>query len=113
MPIREEHIPKDFVVKINAIYKRIKISDIFYFKSDGKYILLAIESREFAIKLRLKNLKEILPLNFVQCHASFVVNLDKISSIVTNPSKIILSNNVEMPLSRTYKNELFSRFVVC
>lgn len=113
MPKHANNSSKDFIIKINAIYKRIKISDIFYFKSDGKYVQLGVESREFAIKLRLKNLKEILPINFVQCHASSVVNLDKIASIVTNPNKIILSNNVEMPLSRTYKNELFSHFVVC
>lgn len=112
MKITVNESSKDFLIKINDVYKRVRLEDIYYFKSDGKYVILAVESREYLIKLRLKILEDLLPSNFMRCHTSYVVNTDKISSFIASSNKLTLQGNIDLPLSRTFRENLLSSFLI-
>jgi len=103
---------KDFLVKINDVHKRIRLDDIFYLQSEGKYVSIIIENRSYSFRSTLKKLEQLLPDNFARIHSSYIVNLKKISVIKNQDHLIVLSNNVELAFSRTYKESLLSNFLL-
>ncbi len=52
---------------------------------------------------------ELKNRNFFRCHRSYLVNIAHIDSILKN--KIILKNNIEIPIGRSYKKE-FKLFLI-
>lgn len=78
----------------------IDAEDVLYFKSDNVYVELFVENDSFLIRKQLKELEDELSSNFKRCQKSYIVNVHKISKI--KGSSIYL-NDIEIPLSRTYR----------
>ena len=74
--------------------------DVLYFKSDNVYVEVFLEGKSYILRKQLKELEKDLSHNFQRCHKSFIVNLSKISRI---KGYFIYLNDVEIPLSRTYR----------
>ena len=80
---------------------------ISYFESREKKIFLYTAKNEYSFYDTLDRLEKALPEDrFVRCHRSFIINRDKISSIVVNKNLIMLDNGEMIPLSRTYRSVL-------
>jgi DNA-binding LytR/AlgR family response regulator len=52
----------------------------------------------------LKNVLEQLPPNFTKTHRSYIVNKNYIKTI--NSDSVVLTPNIEIPISRTFKNNV-------
>lgn len=74
--------------------------EVLYFKSDNVYVEVFLEGKSYILRKQLKELEKDLSHNFQRCHKSFIVNLSKISRI---KGYFIYLNDVEIPLSRTYR----------
>ncbi|MBT8233899.1 MAG: hypothetical protein HKO66_10195 [Saprospiraceae bacterium] len=104
------YLPKeDILIKINDKYKRIRLEDIDFIQSDGKYITLNLGKRKFSLRNTLKGIELILPNYFVRAHSSYIVNLNKIESIHIAEQNVELTNS-SIPFSRKYKSNLLNRF---
>jgi DNA-binding LytR/AlgR family response regulator len=98
---------KQVVVKNHIILKdktKVYVADLTYIKSDDHYLKVYLSSGKshFVRGKLLKIIKE-LPPNFIRCHRSYVVNRNFIKQI--NNTNIVLVDQTELPLSRTYKDK--------
>lgn len=84
--------------------KRINCSDIIYFKSELRTVVIVTTSGEEVFYSRIATLKDELPDYFVQIHQSYIINLYKVKSFKIN--EIIMINNEHVPVSRKYKSLL-------
>jgi DNA-binding LytR/AlgR family response regulator len=82
----------------------IKLSDILYLEADHVYLNVMLRTgKVITIRQTLKQILSELPQELMmQCHRSYIVNKMHIQS--WNTTRIILKNNVEIPVSRNYRN---------
>ncbi len=90
-------------------YKQTKIffHEILYIEGLGNYVKihLAGAARPIISKLSMKSVGERLPAGkYVRVHKSFIVMVDKISSV---RGESIMIGEQEIPLSRFYRDEFF------
>ena len=71
--------------------------------TDNKQILSAKTLKRYE--------KALIYKNFLRVHSSFLINLSKVTGIKRNGTfTIIIDDNIEIPVSRGYKESLFSDF---
>lgn len=97
---------------VNSEYNLIKINvrDIVYVEGLKDYIKIFIANtiRPIITRMSLKSIEEKLPSDkFIRVHKSYIVSVDKIVSI--RKGKISI-NNVQVPISEHYKENLY-RFI--
>lgn len=89
----------------------INISKLSYLESDGHYVNLHLADRKnpeverSSLKAMEDQLKDF---DFVRIHRSYLVNASRLKAVYA--SKVLLEDGTELPLSRTYKEELNQRF---
>ena len=82
--------------------------DIYYFEAREKKIFLNTRNSEIGFYATLDTLADSLPEQFVRCHRGFIVNKKKIRTVSYAQKLIFLKNDMLVPLSRGYKNNLDS-----
>lgn len=110
----EETILRLFNDIENSSYKKyIKIgnnqtiiceNDIEYIKRDGMKIVFHTNKKDYETYSSFKKIQLNLPQNFVRCHKSFIVNINKISNIETSSNTISFENNSHCLIGPKYKN---------
>lgn len=112
--VKQKHINKIKTIVINDGFKKIKLlnSDILYVKADGNYIEINTKNKRYIIRNSLDQfIKEFNDNYFTRTHRSYAVNLTEVNSI---KNQLIYINNIEIPLSRKYKEhtvKLFDKIV--
>ena len=97
-----EHI----YTKVGNKLRKVPLDDILYIEVEGKYSALQVRDRKYNVKASLKDLLQKLPTNrFVRVSRNFVVNLSRIQHIDTFQYTVKVGD-MEIPISRTYKEEL-------
>lgn len=97
-----EHI----YTKVGNKLRKVPLDDILYIEVEGKYSALQVRDRKYNVKASLKDLLQKLPANrFVRVSRNFVVNLSRIQHIDTFQYTVKVGD-MEIPISRTYKEEL-------
>lgn len=92
-------------VRVNRQINKILLKDIEYLESLGDYVKLFTSSASPIItKEKISHLDDKLPGSFLRIHRSFIVNSDKIQSF--SREEIMLKNNIQLPISRTYKKSV-------
>lgn len=81
----------------------VPFSAILFFEAREKKIGLRMRDQELAFSGTLSQLEEELPADFIRCHKSFLVNRRHIMSVDRSNSIIVLDNQMELPISRSYK----------
>ncbi|WP_372752491.1 LytR/AlgR family response regulator transcription factor [Labilibaculum sp.] len=97
-------------VKANYQLRRINYQDIIYIEGLKDYVKIHLESeqRPLVFNATMKSLEERLPKeNFMRVHRSFIVNLDKVTTI--ERYRIVFGKE-RIPISKQYK-EAFDDFV--
>lgn len=103
---------KDFLF-LKAKYGRngilsIPIKDIYFISSDKRKLIVHQLDKTYEINMKLDDIEEKLSSNFLRCHQSYIVNMDKISSV--NKEDISLFNDLNIPISRSKKSEVKSKY---
>lgn len=103
--LRPEEINKRdmFVFEDDKEQRRIPYSHILYFEARNRRIYVRIQNKEYGIYGALDSLEEELPEQFKRCHRSYIVNTSFMSKVWYSKNSILLSNDEEIPLSRSYK----------
>ena len=105
---------KDFLLKkINTIslksgkinYHIIK-NNILYIESFRNYIVIHTSISNYTLRYTLKKIHKKLGNEFIQCHKSYLVNLNNVICIKENT--IELKNEVTLPIGNKYKQNLYN-----
>lgn len=111
----KEHFEKEnnedvFVIDAKDGKQLLPYDRICCFEARDKKIFAVSESVEYSFYDTIENLESILPGQFVRCHRGFIVNTDRIDRIQLSQNLILLDDETEVPLSRSYKSALKGRF---
>ena len=91
---------------------KVLVSDIFYIESMGHTVQIHTATDTIAAYERLDAVTKRLPVGFIRCHKSFVVNMWQIRRFL--PTDVLLKNEVLVPVSRkryTETKEAYFRFM--
>lgn len=96
---------EDFIlVKTEGMHRKLMLSEIVYFESQGNDIkIVLITNESFISKSKITDLEQTLSSkSFVRIHRSFIIN----SAFVTafNNNEIVV-NHHKIPVGRSYKQE--------
>ena len=100
---------KHFFTKVGNKLRRIHLQDVRFIEVEGKYSAIHVGERKYNVKASLKDLLLKLPQeDFVRVSRNFVINIDRVTHIDTFQFVIKIDQD-EIPISRTYKDELMKR----
>ncbi|WP_350129504.1 LytTR family DNA-binding domain-containing protein [Imperialibacter sp.] len=100
-------IPASILVKSDRKTVKIVLDDILYIESYSDYIKIFTADETIITKERISHIEESLPGSFIRTHRSFVVNSAQIKSFTNEHVNVA---GKEIPISRSYKEEVLSRF---
>lgn len=94
-----------FIKDGNKLVK-INLVEVSYFKSEANYISVVMDKRKILTLMTLKDLETKLPDFFQRVHRSYIVNLNKITTIDNNDIEI---GKDHIPLSQSYEKTLYQK----
>lgn len=102
------------LVRENKKIFMISLKDVYYFEASGDYVKIQLKNKTHLINESLNNMeKQLDAQQFVRIHRSFIVNIDFIKEFIphfNNEYIIVLENDAQVKLSRSYKN-LFKEII--
>lgn len=94
-------------VKDNNVHRKVQIAEIQYIEAFKNYLEICMNGQRHTIRSTLKDFLSVLPKDtFLQTHRSFVVNVNEIEEV---GSSFIAVGGFQVPLSRTYRDEVLKR----
>lgn len=87
--------------------RRVKIDDILFVEAMQNYIKIVTVEESITTHMTLKEIKDILPDDFIQTHKSYLVSKYKVGEIKGNQ---IIVKNYEIPISVRLKKYVLSNF---
>ncbi|WP_175621254.1 LytR/AlgR family response regulator transcription factor [Chryseobacterium schmidteae] len=100
-PVTEINETGHFFVKSSGQQHRINFDEILYVESIKDYVNIKTQTQEYIVLDTLKSLENQLPEKFIRIHKSYILNLNQIKTY--DSKKIILTNNLEIPIGESYK----------
>jgi len=98
----EEIVVKTYIESNNK--QRVYLDELKFIKADKNYVEFYTDTKRIIDRNKLSSVMEQLPPNFIQVHRSYVINKNFIKS--STGTHIILIPEIEIPLSRTFKNKI-------
>ena len=95
-----------YVITSKEGHISIPYDKIYFFEAREKKIFVCTGREEFGFYHTIDKLAEELPKQFVRCHRGFIVNTEKIQKIMLSQNIIYLTDDFDIPLSRSYKSVL-------
>ena len=93
-------------IKQGNYFHKVKIADIFYLESDNIYVNVHTPKGKMLVRSTLQDYVDLIGSSqFVRVHRSFVVNINHIETI---NSEYLVINNVHIPISKSYRDQLLS-----
>lgn len=107
----EDDFLKDyFLIKNNKVFQKVHIQEIHWIEANGNYCYLNTNGRKYVVKMSLRKILTVLSTEqFMQIQKSLVVRLDSISKIDVVNLRIGIGSK-DLPLGRSFKDELLERF---
>jgi DNA-binding LytR/AlgR family response regulator len=98
-------------VKVEKQYQQVKSEELLYVEATGNYSTMHFKKEKIVVHEKISDLENRLPMpSFMRVHRSFIVAVDKITSIQGN---IIVLGNIEVPIGQSYskavRDELLKR----
>lgn len=95
-------------IKTDSKLIKLRITDILYLEALKDYVNIFTVDNKHVIRSTMKGIQDKLPTDrFVRIHRSFIVAVDKVSSI--DHAKVILENNQSVPLGGLYKEQFLEK----
>lgn len=98
-----------FVVSLKGNIFKVKLSDILYFESEKRTVILHTNQGKWTIYKKLDDVQSALPAFFLRCHQSYLVNMNEIKSM--KALRLELNNGCLIPVSRPKYRETKERFL--
>jgi two-component system, LytTR family, response regulator LytT len=94
-------------IKEGNYFHKVKFSDILYLESEHVYVMVHTLEKKILVRSSMQDyLSKFDPREFIRIHRSFAVSLRHLQSINTDH---VMVNNRSLPVSKQYREALFSR----
>ena len=109
--IKEQNKKDYLVIQSNYEVHRILKKDILYVESSKRQLIIHLNNRtELTVYAKLKDFSnKHLETNFVQCHQSFIVNMEYIDDISSDQIYLLHGQDI-IPISRRFKKSILENF---
>ncbi|MBQ2641202.1 MAG: LytTR family transcriptional regulator [Lachnospiraceae bacterium] len=92
-----------FLVETRENRQRVPLRQISYVEARDKKIYICTRSESYGFYETIDHMLTLLPDNFVRCHRSFIVNMDKVKKLHLSEGMIELDGSEMVPVSRSYR----------
>lgn len=94
-----------FFFKQGKAQLQVPFDEVLYFAGNGRKVRIVTIETEYEYYDKISNIKDQIDMNlFLQIHASYLVNMDKIRLIKDN--EVLLENKEVLPISKKFKKEV-------
>jgi DNA-binding LytR/AlgR family response regulator len=94
------------VVTVENLKRKILENEIVYIERQQSKCIIFTKQKEYKVYETVTSLIERLSDDFLRVNQSFIVNINEINYIKKN--SIILKNNIDIPIGRTYKKHVLN-----
>jgi DNA-binding LytR/AlgR family response regulator len=98
--------PEIIHIKSGNRVHRVDVTDILYLEKDGNYMTYHEPHRKILARQTVGDALTSLPPQFIQAHKSFVINLDKVTSV---DKDFVYINEVAIPIGSSFNLQLRKR----
>ncbi len=91
-------------IKLDNDKTVIKENTIRFIKKDGMKVIFHTDTRDYETYSSFSKISDMLPYNFVRCHKSYIVNIDKITDIDMNDNLVFFNKTDKCYIGPKYKN---------
>lgn len=103
--ICQMRIPKHMLsFSVKGKMHMIGADSVWYLESDNHRVLIHTEEQMYSVYDKLSNFQKQLPASFIQCHKSFLVNMDRIKHIEGN--EICFPDGRRVPISKIHREKV-------
>lgn len=95
--------------KVNGKLQKIVTKDILFFESMSDYVKIITLQKQYVVLQTMTNLQKVLPKNFMRCHRSYIINLNKVEAL---DDRVLEIEQHLVPVSRSYYNEIKNKIKV-
>jgi len=93
------------MLNLKASIRKLFFDEIIYLENMNKITVIYLDNETLEYPKKLKELEDMLPKEqFIRCHKSFIINLEKAAEI--NKQYITMSNKVLVPISKRHQKEV-------
>jgi two-component system response regulator AgrA len=103
--------PNKFL-KIKNCNTVINLDSIHFIRKDGMKLIFYTDTREYQIYSSFSKISESLPSNFVRCHKSYIININKITNIQASLNTVLFEHD-KCYIGPKYKNNLMEVLEKC
>ena len=82
----------------------LPVDHVLYLESDNHKVLIHTEEESYSVYDKLSNFHKKLPVSFIQCHKSFLVNLNRISCMEGNA--FCFPDGRRIPISKIHQKRV-------
>lgn len=108
-----DKVEDTFIFSINKNKFKLKMSDIVYFEKDKRQVIIHSLSEKYRVYISTNQLLEQLNNDFVQIHASFIINCSYIKELGSNFLLLhYAQESIELSISRCFKNKSHENIVM-
>lgn len=100
----DEETQQSLIIISRGQMQRIRYPMIHYVESIGRKLMIYVQDNVFEINMTMANILEKLPAYFVQCHRSYIVNVNKINKL--NGDELIMMDGSYIPVARQRLSEV-------
>ena len=97
--------PKKYI-KIDNKNTLVDENEILYIKREGMKLIYHTLSKDYESYSSFAKMEELLPKNFVRCHKSFVVNINKIVHVEPVSNTIYFNDESSCEIGPKYKKDI-------
>lgn len=96
-----------FFFKIGDSYKPIEVNKIDFFYAADKLTYARSDGRNYPTSVQLKVLENELYPEFLRCHKKYLINVNRIESILLREGKVKVENEL-LPIGYAYRKDFLS-----
>lgn len=109
VPSNKAEESESIYFKVNGKLVKTRFKDILYCESMSDYVKIYTDKGMLLVLQTMSNLQKSLPGNFIRCHRSYIVNLDKVEAM---DDRVLEINDNAVPVSRSYYHEIKSKLKI-
>ena len=106
-PLKKDYV---FLRENNQVFSRLRLDDILYLQAERAYCCIVTETKEHTFSTSMNHIWEQLGQeDFVRAHRSYVVNLNRITSLDGN---VIYFGKKQVQMSDGFREEVLGRLKI-
>lgn len=100
-----------FFVKKKDVFFKVPLIDVYCIEVEDRYSKISTKNGDFLIQSSLFDLHKKLPVDiFSRIHRNYVINQNEIKEIHAKDNLIVLNNNLQISIGRSYKKDFLNNF---